>query len=282
MGSKSIRPLTPTLAVLNVRLGYWLENPHYLMSGTAVAARTARRVQVYLYSEITGRLYEDTDLVYLTDGGHIENLGLYELLRRKCALIVLVDGEEDREMRFATFATLQRYARIDLGIRINVPWSAVSDRTRAWMGVGSRPKPEPPKEYPASTGPHVALGTIDYGAGQTGVLVYVKASLTGDENDYLRDYARRYPAFPHESTGDQFFSEEQFEVYRALGFHAMYGFLSKQADVAVARTILAPAVQSPPLLAPAHLSSLPRHEADPTLVRADHPALAAIHRMLGT
>jgi hypothetical protein len=44
--------------------------------------------------------------------------------------------------------------------------------------------------------------------------------LTGDENDYVRDYARRYALFPHESTGDQMFSEEQFEVYRALGFHA--------------------------------------------------------------
>src|SRR5205807_7962349 len=57
-----------------------------------------------------------------------------------------------------------------------------------------------------------------------GVLVYVKASLTGDEKDYVLDYKRRNPAFPHETTGDQFFSEEQFEAYRALGFHIAYGF----------------------------------------------------------
>ena len=60
---------------------------------------------------------------------------------------------------------------------------------------------------------------IDYDGGEKGWLLYIKSSLTGDENDYVRDYARRYDQFPHEPTGDQFFSEEQFEVYRALGFH---------------------------------------------------------------
>ena len=236
MGSKSVRALTPTLALLNVRLGYWLENPHYLAADKDIPLR--KRVWVYLYNEITGRLYEDTNLVYLTDGGHIENLGIYELLRRKSELIVVVDGEEDRDMRFTSFITLQRHARIDLGVRIDMPWDLIGKRTRDWMGVGSKSKPEPP-EGERSDGPHVAIGTIDYGAEQYGTLVYVKSSLTGDENDYILDYARRYPTFPHESTGDQFFSEEQFEVYRALGFHAMFGFLSKEAEVMVAASILA-------------------------------------------
>jgi hypothetical protein len=84
-------------------------------------------------------------------------------------------------------------------------------------------QPSPPSPQP---GPHAAIGTIDYGGGEIGYLIYVKASLTGDENDYIRDYVRRYSRFPHESTGDQFFSEEQFEVYRALGFHMMHGILS--------------------------------------------------------
>lgn len=68
-------------------------------------------------------------------------------------------------------------------------------------------------------GPHAAIGRIEYDGGQEGWLLYIKSSLSGDENDYVRDYARRYSAFPHETTGDQFFSEEQFEAYRALGFH---------------------------------------------------------------
>jgi hypothetical protein len=78
----------------------------------------------------------------------------------------------------------------------------------------------PPK--PAK-GPHASIGIIDYGGGAKGFLVYLKSSVTGDENDYVRDYRRRYNEYPHESTGDQFFSEEQFEVYRALGFHVANG-----------------------------------------------------------
>ena len=59
----------------------------------------------------------------------------------------------------------------------------------------------------------------------------MKSSLSGDENVYVRDYARRYPDFPHETTGDQFFSEEQFEVYRALGFHMAHGLLCGKDSV---------------------------------------------------
>lgn len=72
-------------------------------------------------------------------------------------------------------------------------------------------------------GPHCAVGQIDYPDGGKGVMVYIESSFTGDENDYVTDYKKRYPQFPHETTADQFFSEEQFEVYRALGFHAGYG-----------------------------------------------------------
>ena len=71
------------------------------------------------------------------------------------------------------------------------------------------------------------------GGGENGYLMYVKTSLTGDENDYIRDYARRYSRFPHESTGDQFFSEEQSEVYRALGFHILHGVLSGSDHIEV-------------------------------------------------
>src|SRR6266542_1203738 len=74
------------------------------------------------------------------------------------------------------------------------------------------------------TGPHCAVGRILYPEGPDGVLLYIKSSLTGDEDDYILDYKDRNPRFPHETTNDQFFTEEQFEVYRALGFHAADGF----------------------------------------------------------
>jgi len=219
MGSNSIRALTPTLALLNVRLGYWLKNPRYVTQAT----RPERTL--YLWSEISGRLYENSDSVYLTDGGHIENLGIYELLRRRCKVIIAVDAEADASMNFSSLMTLQRYARIDLGIRIDLPWTPIRVCTLVQMSCNAgKPPPSAPPADPDRA--HVAIGMIDYGGGEKGYLVYIKSSLTGDENDYIRDYARRNDRFPHETTGDQFFSEEQFEVYRALGFHMTHGFLS--------------------------------------------------------
>lgn len=242
MGSKTIRPLTPTLALLNIRLGYWLKNPKFFAAPAAGAAADPKavswtpthRTTRYLWSEISGRLYENSDDVYLTDGGHIENLGIYELLRRRCRLIIAVDAEADPSMHFPSLVTLQRYGRIDLGIRINLPWERIQAQTLGWMASNAG-KLKPEEGAPGcGAGPHVAIGTIDYGGGATGHLVYIKSSLSGDENDYVRDYARRYATFPHEATGDQFFSEEQFEVYRALGFHMAHGFLSGEDDLRVA------------------------------------------------
>jgi Patatin-like phospholipase len=221
MGAASVRALTATLALLNIRLGYWLKNPGYLDPDPGKAPK--RPWRPYLWSEITGRLYENSDEVYITDGGHIENLGVYELLRRRSRVIVVVDGEADPALRFPSFITLQRYARIDLGVRIEMPWDDIRTTNLAWMGHGSAVAlAAAPRR---STGPHAAIGTIDYGGGEFGWLLYIKSSLSGDENDYIRDYARRHSLFPHESTSDQFFSEEQFEVYRALGFHIAYGLL---------------------------------------------------------
>jgi hypothetical protein len=238
MGSSSIRPLRPSLALLNIRLGYWLKNPRYVGAGSVMKLHGLLRQRMkdlrmaltpFLWAEITGRLYENSSYVYLTDGGHIENLGVYELLKRRCKLIIVVDAEADLAMHFPSFVTLQRYARIDLNVLIDMPWSKIQKTTCSWMGCharkGQSPHPEPSK------GPHAAIGQIDYGAGEHGLILYFKSSLTGDENDYIRDYARRYELFPHETTGDQFFSEEQFEVYRALGFHSVHGVLCKRDGI---------------------------------------------------
>jgi hypothetical protein len=149
-------------------------------------------------------------------------------------LIIVVDAEADFAMHFPSFVTLQRYARIDLGVIIDMPWSRIQKTTCACMGA--QPGANGSSQREASMGPHAAIGSIDYGGGEHGFILYIKSSLTGDENDYVRDYARRYQRFPHETTGDQFFSEEQFEVYRALGFHAARGVLSDRDGLEVCRT----------------------------------------------
>jgi hypothetical protein len=219
MGAESIKPLTPTLAILNIRLGYWLRNP------LRVAKGGARNIlaNFYIIAEALGQLNESRKSVYLTDGGHIENLGIYELLRRRCRIIIAIDAEADAEMAFGSLITLERYARIDLGIGIDLPWEQISDVSRA-TGAAIDEHGECPKQ----NGPHCAIGQIKYPSGHKGILIYIKSSLTGDENDYVFHYKKRYSSFPHETTLDQWFSEEQFEAYRALGFHATHGLFDRR------------------------------------------------------
>lgn len=231
MGANTIKPLTPTLALLNVRLGYWLINPFSVATGKAKLSIARLIDKAYFAAEMFGRLREDSDIIYLTDGGHIENLGIYELLRRRCKLIVAIDAEADSKMSFGSLITLERYARIDLGTRIDLPWASIRDATFAASGEIAKSGGLAPAAAPH--GPHCAVGRISYPEGREGILIYVKSSLSGDENDYVVDYKRRYPDFPHETTADQLFSEEQFEVYRALGFHAVKSWLAGEDLVAM-------------------------------------------------
>jgi Patatin-like phospholipase len=237
MGAQSIKPLTPTLALLNIRLGFWLRNPSHMkfLKEFVEAGKPApwnRRANFYFFLELLGLLNETKKSVYLTDGGHIENLGLYELLKRGCRVIVAIDAEADGEMAFGSFNTLVRYARIDLGIEIDLPWQQITNVTKK-----TNKKIEATGDAKKKRGPHCAIGRITYSwnngrPDRTGVLVYIKSSLTGDENDYVYHYKKRYWAFPHETTLDQMFSEEQFEAYRALGYHAANGLFDRRDDFA--------------------------------------------------
>lgn len=232
MGSATIRILSPTLAFLNVRLGYWLSNPRVSQLARGWVSRTTRKVasKFYLAMEMFGQLHEKSNQLYLSDGGHIENLGIYQLLKRGCQLIVAIDAEADPAMTFSSFLKMEQFARIDLGIRIDLPWHEIAsaDPLHHWWPMGAR----------RGMRPHCAVGKITYPDLSEGLLIYVKSSVTGDERDYVLDYKRRYPSFPHEQTSDQFFTEEQFEVYRALGFHAVNGFLSRKDYFAIARELL--------------------------------------------
>ena len=220
MGASSIKALTPTLAILNIRLGYWVANPRQLAQDRKPSSVFASVFdQFYFLQELLGLMRESSGTIYLTDGGHIENLGIYELLRRRCQLIIAVDAEADPEMSFRSLVALQRYARIDLGVLIDLPWAEIRDATRAASEEIAKSGGLPPNAAPH--GPHCAVGQITYPQNRKGILLYVKSSITGDENDYIVDYKRRFPSYPHETTADQLFSEEQFEVYRALGFHAV-------------------------------------------------------------
>ena len=230
MGAATIKPLVPTLALLNVRLGYWIANPRTAAAPApnglrALPRRFAR--SFLLIREVLGLIDETSPTVYLTDGGNLENLGVYSLMARRCDLIVAVDAEADPAMGFGSLLKLERFARGDLGATIDLPWREIRDRTLAVdaaFAKGNEPRVE---------GFHAAACDIRYGGDRAGVLLYIKSSLTGDEDDYVLDYKRRHPDFPHETTSDQFFGEEQLEAYRALGFHAARGLVAGTTPFAV-------------------------------------------------
>lgn len=221
MGIHTVRVLTFSLSLLNIRLGYWLANPGMLTQYMKKKLRAG--VGPYYFAlETFGRLDEGSLNVYLTDGGHVENLGIYELLRRRCKVIIAIDAEADPDLTFSSLSRLEVLARIDRGYRIHLPWRSVQEEYRDNIRRGFQKD----GSWSGSEGPHGCIGRIDYGNGDHGVLIYIKACLTGDETKYLMDYWRRNPTFPHETTVDQFFSEEQFEAYRCLGFHSARGLLT--------------------------------------------------------
>lgn len=196
MGLGTRRRLSFWMALLNVRMAYWLRNP---LDQTRVFGNVPGLT--FLLREMFGRIDEKQPWLYVSDGGHIENLGIYELLRRRCKFIVAVDGEQDERMTFGAITTLQRLAAIDLGVTIDIN---LDDLRRNDGGLSRS---------------HFRFCRVEYPEGCCGYLLYLKLSLTGNEGEFLRRYRLDEPAFPHHSTADQFFSEAQFEAYRSLGEH---------------------------------------------------------------
>jgi hypothetical protein len=230
MGRATVKALTPTLALLNARLGYWMLNPREVskrarpsLIGDIV---DGVKRSFFLLFEIFGQIDENSTNVYLTDGGNLENLGLYELLRRQCEVIIVVDSECDPTLDFPSLISLTRFARTDLGVMIDLPWEAIRRSATEIDGAFLSAATNSQISVPKRNGPHCAVCDIDYAADKKGLLFYFKASLSGDESDLVFDYKRRNPAFPHETTADQFFGEDQLEAYRNLGFHMVWGVLS--------------------------------------------------------
>jgi hypothetical protein len=174
---------------------------------------------------LLGQSNENGRYVYLSDGGHFENLGAYELVRRRCRFIVVCDAGADPSFEFFDLGDLIRKCRNDFGIRIEIDVGPI------------RPQGTVPRSRW-----HCAIGTVRYDDvdlnALPGMIVYLKASLTGDESSDVLAYADQHKLFPHQSTVDQFFTESQFESYRALGFHIaqeVFGDATKPIDIKGAR-----------------------------------------------
>ena len=204
MGAASSPSLTFLLATLNARLGVWLGNPGAPGDKTWMLKTPAFGLTT-LVNELLGRTTDKSRYVYLSDGGHFENLGLYEMVARRCRYVIVSDAGCDTSYCFDDLANAIRRIRIDFGIPIEFPdgvrISASGTGTARW-----------------------AVGTIRYSAiepAADGIIVYLKPVLTGDEPIDVVNYARSHPAFPQESTMNQWFDTAQFESYRTLGLHTV-------------------------------------------------------------
>jgi Patatin-like phospholipase len=196
------------MAVFNVRFGWWLGNPG--PAGEKTFQLDSPRLSVLpFFNEAIGNTDDKAPYVYLSDGGHFENLGLYEMILRRCRFIVVCDATTDPDYAFESLAMSIRQIRVDLGVPIEIPEMAV--------GVPSQ----------NLKSKYCAVGRIRYSCVDNtddedpdeydGVLIFIKPSLIGQEPRDVINYWQAQSSFPQEAITDQWFSEAQFESYRALG-----------------------------------------------------------------
>jgi hypothetical protein len=197
--------LTFVMAFFNVRLGWWLGNPSRATAREPGPTHAAWP----LIAETFGLTDDKHKWVYLSDGGHFDNLGLYEMVARRVRQIVVIDAGADPKYEFEDLGNAIRKIRADFGISIE---------REGKMKIARR----------LADGPYCATFRIRYSdvhkignepEDSDGRLLYIKPVLNGSESQDVTQYASGSDDFPHESTADQFYTESQFESYRVLGIH---------------------------------------------------------------
>jgi hypothetical protein len=192
MGSFDAREPTSLFAFLNLRLGVWMPNPGIVGLGLPTVFKTRLS---YLLKEIAGYFEPDDRHLYVTDGGHRENLGLVELLRRRCKTIVCVDASGDTPGSFATLRKAAAIARIEVGAEIDLT---------------DLPESPPPDMEPAMPDVSYRVLSVTYDGGRTGKIVYLAAEMYTECVTSLRAFGNEDNEFPHYSTGNQFLSDDRF------------------------------------------------------------------------
>ncbi len=221
------KPATAFLMTMfDVRLGLWVPNPRRSPAAGQRIDAAAGDVPpaspsfapFRLLSELLGSVDDTSKYVYLTDGGHFDNMGLYELVRRRCYRIIICDAEQDGGYSYEGIGAAIRKCRIDFGVDIHLDLAGLSPNTENKLSAT-----------------HFVRGTIRYPETlpvQQGEVIYIKATLTRGAQDGtvpsgtvelpdvpgdVQNYKLQHGDFPHDSTAEQWFTESQFESYRRLG-----------------------------------------------------------------
>lgn len=193
------------LTLFNIRLGYWIQNPSFFGKKNKFDSAGFYHFSM-LFRELFGKALDETKkYLLLTDGGHFENLALYELVRRKCRYIIVSDAGADPDRTFGDLGSVIEKVRVDFGAKIDI-----------------NTMPMHPKGKKHLSNQAFVHGTIEYKDGTLADLIYINTVMIRELPEDLYTYAKTNPQFPDESTSDQFFDEKQFEAYRELGYQIGY------------------------------------------------------------
>ena len=218
MGRQSMGTTNALLAVFNLRLGLWLPNPARIGAHQPLR-RFATPKLTYLLKEVFGRCDpRDDPYVYVSDGGHWENLGLVELIRRRCRTIYCADASGDKEHSFATLNQAIELAAQECDAVVTIDLTAL--------------RPQQDAALPAT---NVAVGHVRYADGTPGKLVYGKLQVAQDSSTAVRGFRAVDRKFPRYFTFNLFLRERQFEYMVRLG-----------EEVAARMAALEPAPAYPP------------------------------------
>ncbi len=213
------------MALLNVRLGYWAFNPN--------KQGKHRKIPNYFFPGCKGLFgigfSEQRNWIEMTDGGHFENTGVYELIRRRLSLIIMTDGGADPDYHFQDIGNLIEKVRVDFSARVTF---------REENGISELERVVPHNKdeisYPlAKSG--FAIADIEYSdsddtLNKKGLLVVLKPTLIENLPQDIYSYKMNNPSFPQQPTSDQFFDEQQFEAYRELGRKIVSHLIEKEGQ----------------------------------------------------
>ena len=214
------------MSLLNIRLGFWVPNPDPAKRPLFKRADHFRAA----YYEVSPHGYEESrKFLQITDGGHFENLALYELVRRRVSLMICCDGGADPDFSFSDLQVFVRRIGSDFGARVEF-----GKKNHLEHMIPQEPDPDKVRDQDSDT-PAYPVGTKfanrgyvkgeifyppdhDGGESEKSTFILIKTTMIKQIGLTLKGYKGKHPDFPDESTADQFFDEEQFEAYRELGY----------------------------------------------------------------
>lgn len=210
------------MSIFNLRLGYWASNPdhkkEYSFEWTPNYFNPGF-VEVFQRNKMN----EEAPFVQLSDGGHFENLGLYELFRRRAKLIVVCDAGADPKYEFGDLSNAIEKARVDFGVKVNIKKHQLDALVPAT-------KPDQSEmDYPVAEKSYL-IANVEYndGTSEPAKLIYIKTTLSKNIDADIHGYKRTHADFPDQTTVDQFFDEVQFEAYRELGWQITQDMLKDE------------------------------------------------------